>query len=202
MKSDGREGRQAEIEAVAYALLEERGYAGMSMLSVAKAAKASNETLYRWYGDKLGLCCAMIAANTAQVQQELAGAKGKGGDALTAIRLLCPVLLGMLVGKRAIALNRAAAGDATGVLGGALAAGGRAAVMPGLAALMDRALAERSIAAPDGAEASEWLLRLLVGDWQIRRATYAMPEPDAAAIAARAEEAFRAFCFLYAPGDE
>ena len=42
----------------------------------------------------------------------------------------------------------------------------------------------------------------VVGDWQIRRATYAMPEPEAATVAARAEEAFRAFCFLCASGEK
>ncbi|MGL4312245.1 MAG: TetR/AcrR family transcriptional regulator [Paracoccaceae bacterium] len=200
MKQDGRQLRQAEIEAVAYGLLEERGYAGMSMLSVAKAARASNETLYRWYGDKLGLCCAMIAANTAEVQLLLAQWASRKGEAMAAIRALCPVLLGMLVGERAVALNRAAAADASGALGAAIAAGGRAAVMPGIEALMARALDEGTIYAPDAAEAAEWLVRVLVGDWQIRRVIHAMPEPDKATIAARAEEGFKAFSFLCAAG--
>ena len=67
MRDEARTKRAEEIEAAAYRLLEERGYDGLSMQAVAKAAKASNETLYRWYGDKLGLFSALIAGNTATV---------------------------------------------------------------------------------------------------------------------------------------
>ena len=65
MRDAARAERRAEIERAAYALLEENGYAGMSMLGVAKRARASNETLYRWYGNKQGLIKAMVARNAA-----------------------------------------------------------------------------------------------------------------------------------------
>ncbi|MCP4433742.1 MAG: TetR/AcrR family transcriptional regulator, partial [Gammaproteobacteria bacterium] len=50
-----RSARQYRIEEATYELLAESGYHACSMLSIAKRAKASNETLYRWYGDKVGL---------------------------------------------------------------------------------------------------------------------------------------------------
>ena len=51
MKPDRKEARASQIEQVAFDLLDKRGAAGLSMRAVAKAARASNETLYRWYGD-------------------------------------------------------------------------------------------------------------------------------------------------------
>ena len=55
MARSKRDIREEEIEAAAYRLLEERGFAGTGMQAIAQAAHASNETLYRWYGDKTGL---------------------------------------------------------------------------------------------------------------------------------------------------
>nr|MEC9418796.1 TetR family transcriptional regulator [Pseudomonadota bacterium] len=54
MRAEARERRKAAIEAAAIELLLDQGYDNLSMLAVAKKAKASNETLYRWYGDKTG----------------------------------------------------------------------------------------------------------------------------------------------------
>ena len=55
MKSETRTERQKQIESAAYLVLEKKGFSGASMLAIAKQAKASNETLYRWYKDKNGL---------------------------------------------------------------------------------------------------------------------------------------------------
>ena len=52
------------IEQAAYELIDEFGYDGISMLKIAKRAKASNETLYKWYGDKKGLFSALVETNT------------------------------------------------------------------------------------------------------------------------------------------
>ena len=71
MKEENRLKRQGEIEQAAYALLREDGYGNISMLKVAKRAKASNETLYRWYGDKLGLFGALVAKNAEEAKRLL-----------------------------------------------------------------------------------------------------------------------------------
>ena len=60
MRSEKKQARHEAITKAAYAQLAKNGYDGTSMLSIAKAAKASNETLYRWYGDKQGLFAAMV----------------------------------------------------------------------------------------------------------------------------------------------
>ncbi|WP_237352646.1 TetR family transcriptional regulator [Rhizobium leguminosarum] len=41
------------------------------MLDIAKAAKASNETLYRWYGDKNGLFQTMVESNARATKTAL-----------------------------------------------------------------------------------------------------------------------------------
>ncbi|WP_424927475.1 TetR/AcrR family transcriptional regulator [Amaricoccus tamworthensis] len=191
MRDEARRKRHEAITAAAYALLEERGYAGTSMLTIARAAKASNETLYRWYGDKQGLFAEMVRDNAEASRALLDEAIADEGDPLEALARLGPVLFGMVLGDRAVLLNRAAAADASGELGAAISAGGREAVRPLLVDLM------RRVAGDDAAEGLvEVYLSLLIGDLQIRRAIGAMPAPDQATIDARAERAMTAFLKL------
>lgn len=140
MRDDAKRARQAEIAEAAYALVGEKGFGGTSMLAVAKRAKASNETLYRWYGDKIGLFTALIEDNAAGVQDLLEDALSKGSDPIETLAALGPRLFELLTSDRAIALNRAAAADGTGELGAALTRAGREKVMPLIAQVI--ALAE------------------------------------------------------------
>ena len=130
MRETARESRREQIETAAYDLLAQHGYAGTSMLSIAKRAKASNETLYRWYGDKRGLFKAMVERNAAHVNAFLTGEIAVERRPRATIEALGPKLLGLLVGPRAIALNRAAAADPSGELGAVIAAAGRNTVFP------------------------------------------------------------------------
>lgn len=182
MQEDRKDKRRAEIEAVAYRLMAERGYAGMSMLMLAKAVGASNETLYRWYGDKPGLVRAMIAANAAEGIATLDAAAERKLPLEAELREVGARLLALLVGERSVALNRAAAGDASGDLGRALAQGAREALMPRLAAL----LARHGL---DGPAAAECFLALLLGDWPVLRVIGVMAEPDESAQAGRLADA-------------
>ena len=72
MARSKRDIREEEIEAAAYRLLEERGFAGTGMQAIAQAAHASNETLYRWYGDKTGLYRALITRNARLIVEQIA----------------------------------------------------------------------------------------------------------------------------------
>ena len=182
MDVQAKDARRAAIEAVAYKLLAERGYGGMSMLMIAKAVGASNETLYRWYGDKPGLVRAMIAANAAEVLATLEAAEARKLPLEADLRDVGGRLLALLVGERSVALNRAAAGDAAGDLGRELARGGRETVMPRLAAVIARH-------GLDGQAAAECFLGLLLGDWPGARVIGVMAEPDAATQSARLEDA-------------
>jgi AcrR family transcriptional regulator len=193
MRDEARAERQAEIEEATYRVVRARGYGGTSMLAVAREAKASNETLYRWYGDKRGLFRSMVENNAEATRTALKRALDRGADPLESLDTVAPILLSMLLGDRPISLNRAAAADESGELGAALAAGGRDAVLPLIEELMRRGMANGGIVAPSARTAAEWFISLLIGDQQIRRVIHAVPAPSKQLVRARSKEALHAF---------
>jgi AcrR family transcriptional regulator len=199
MRKEARAARQDEIEAAAYDVLEQKGFEGLSMLAVAKAAKASNETLYRWYGDKAGLLEALIARNAGIVKAALDAGAGEGGEACGALARIGPVLLAMLTGPRAVALNRAAAADGSGALGRALARSGRDAVAPWIAGVMARAITAGELAGGTPQEMAELWFGLLIGDVQLRVVTGATPGPGADEIERRAQQALDRLRQIFRP---
>ncbi|MCP3970338.1 MAG: TetR/AcrR family transcriptional regulator [Rhodobacteraceae bacterium] len=189
MKEENRAARRTQIDSAAYELLQEKGYAGTSMLAIARRARASNETLYRWYGDKQGLFLSLIEANAAEVRGLLEDNIALGRAPLETLKALGPMLLGLLTGDRAVALNRAAAADGGGELGAALTRAGRGVVAPLIGQVMAQAQAADVLRAGETGELVALYLDLLVGDQQIRRAIGALPAPSEADCAARAERA-------------
>ncbi|WP_340159865.1 TetR/AcrR family transcriptional regulator [uncultured Hoeflea sp.] len=198
MRDENKATRQEKIEQAAYAVLEAKGYAGASMLAIAKAAKASNETLYNWYGDKTGLFKALVLRNAEQVKQQLE--EGLDGNArpLELLQALGPRLLALLVSPRAVQLNRAAAADPTGELGAVISERGRETVAPLIGKVMERARVEGDLVFDSTEEAVGLYLNLLVGDLQIRRVIGRAPPMEEAAITQRANQAFAHFMKLCA----
>lgn len=197
MHNDARAKREEKIANAAYSVLEEKGYSGTSMLAIARKARASNETLYNWYGDKLGLFTALILRNSAHVRALLEGATPS--DPLKTLHELGPTLLQLLLGPRAVALNRAAACDATGQLGRALTKTGRDAVLPQIGKVLQTARTNEDIAFDDLDEALNIYISLLVGDQQIRRAIGTLEEPDKKSINQRSQKATALFLKLHHP---
>ena len=202
MRDETRAKRQAQIEAAAYAVLEDKGYAGTSMLAIARKARASNETLYNWYGDKTGLFRALVQRNAAEVTALLSDRIADGDDAAATLARVGPVLLGLVTSDRAVALNRAAAADPGGDLGRTIAAEGRNAVAPLIGAVLEKGRARGELAFDDTGAALETYLGLLIGDLQIRRVVGRMPAPDADAMRARSDRALSQFLALYAPDSD
>ena len=187
------EKRRSEIEEAAYNLLIDKGFKATSMLAVARLAKASNETLYKWYGDKLGLCAAMIERNTKAVEAELITVRADGKVGLEALNSVGKTLLKMVTGNKAVALNRAAAGDPSGRLGALLAKEGRSRVAPQIAELIQQIYGSGI----DVRECAETYISLLIGDIQIRRATGAIAAPSKEDIEKRADRALSQLQILY-----
>lgn len=198
MRKDRQEKRRKEIEQAAYDLLAEKGYGGASMLSVAKKAKASNETLYNWYGDKQGLFLSLVAQNLVSIKSTLEMAGQEEKPPQEQLQMLGPKLLTLLVGQRAITLNRAAAADASGELGAALAKGGRETVFPMIEAIFTQLSAEIERPSWSPAEATEVYIGLLVGDLQIRRAIGVLKDLNPTEIETRALRAYNAILKLIA----
>ena len=190
MAATGREDRRKAIEAAAYEVLAEKGYAGASMLSIAKRARASNETLYNWYGDKVGLFRALITRNAEDARTLLEDGLAEDQPPLEVLEAVGPVLLRLLVSERAIALNRAAAADGSGELAAALTQAGRETVLPLVERVFARAQKDGALGTLPPREAAALYLDLLVGDMQIRRVLRALPEPADATVTVRAALAF------------
>ncbi|MEW9918151.1 TetR/AcrR family transcriptional regulator [Marimonas sp. MJW-29] len=189
MREENRSLRQKQIEVAAYELLEQKGYAGTSMQGIARKARASNETLYNWYGDKLGLFRALVTRNAAEVKALLEAELTAERDGLAILALLGPRLLALLLGDRAIALNRAAAADPSGELGAALSQAGRDSVFPLIVRTLERARTEGELSFAHADAAAGLYLDLLVGDLQIRRVIGRLPALSDAFCQERSERA-------------
>ena len=189
MREEKRSLRQMQIETAAYEVLEAKGYSGTSMLGIAKQARASNETLYNWYGDKRGLFQALVTRNAEEVRHHLEEGLQAEEDALSILGTLGPKLLRLLTGDRAVALNRAAAADSSGELGTTLSKAGRESVFPLLEQVLLRARQEGLLCFEDSGTAVGLYLDLLIGDQQIRRVIGRLPSPSDAFCQERSERA-------------
>ncbi|WP_282182566.1 TetR/AcrR family transcriptional regulator [Aliiroseovarius marinus] len=189
MREDKRSQRQQQIETAAYEVLEAKGYAGTSMQGIARQARASNETLYNWYGDKLGLFQALVSRNAEEVKSHLEAELETDHDALAILGTLGPKLLDLLTGDRAVALNRAAAADSSGELGAALSKAGRETVFPLLEQVLLRAREQGQLCFEQSEAAVGLYLDLLIGDQQIRRVIGRLPQPSKVFREERAQRA-------------
>ncbi|MGB7335227.1 MAG: TetR/AcrR family transcriptional regulator [Salaquimonas sp.] len=182
---DPKHQRRLEIFNAAYQVLSEKGYKGTSMLAVAKAASASNETMYNWFNNKQGLLAAMIEDNADKAGRFLSDSFSQ--QAITSTSQLAAkleefgdVLLRLLTSEKSVSLNRAAAADVANgnVLGDLLAENGRNKIMPLLAKFFEDAQQNGLIKQNDPREIAEVYIALLIGDVQIRRVIGVMNSPD------------------------
>ncbi len=191
MKQDLRSARQDRIEAAAYELLADKGYGGTSMLSVAKRARCSNETLYNWYGDKLGLFRSLVTRNAEELKSLLQTVSPSDRPVLETLNTFGPLLLDVLLGDKAITLNRAAAADPTGELGMALSQAGRETIQPLVRKLFEAARERGELEFDNLEETVDLYLGVLIGDLQIRRVIGRMAVPGRRFVDDRAKLAYR-----------
>jgi len=196
MKEETKQKRHMEIEHAAYALLAEFGFEGTSMLNIAKKANASNQTLYRWYGDKVGLFKRMVENNAREIKLQLETALATQSDQLSALRDVGPMLLDMLLGERAIMLNRAAASDKSLRLGKIIAECGRNQIFPLVDDLVASAMEQEVVSFSSSESGATLYINLLIGDLQIRRVIGVLDKPTNGEITERSRDAFEAFLLL------
>jgi len=189
MRDENKAARKDRIEAAALELLAQKGYLATSMLSVAKRAKASNETLYNWYGNKQGLFRSLVEANAGEVKSLLENDLAQERPPEATLKALGPLLLGLLISHKAITLNRAAAADPSGELARELTQAGRGTVAPLIADVFVKARDAGILTFDDAADAVGLYLDLLVGDLQIRRVLGAVPAMTQPEIERRADSA-------------
>ena len=195
--------RRNEILEVALEVLAERGYRDASMREIAVRAHASKETLYSWFGDKSGLFEQLVAWQAERLNEALASSlESDGEDARMVLRTFAVELLRLLLGKRAIVINRVAISEfpADPAFARILTSKGRGNVVPKLVLYLEGQRDRGRFRFRDAEYAAEVFVGLVVGDQQVRRLLGALSEPGPAQIEARAERAVEAFRKLFATG--
>jgi AcrR family transcriptional regulator len=193
--------RREEILEVALSVLSERGYRGASMLEIARRAQASKETLYAWFGGKRGLFEEVVRWQAELVEAAIAPNLERDVDDPEAVlRSFALELQRLLLGDRAVMINRAAISEATSdpTLARILAARGRDSVVPKLERYLEGQRERGRLDFEEVGAAIDALIGLAIGDRQVRRLLGTLPKPGPEEMEARAERAMRGFLTLFA----
>lgn len=185
----------------ALALLERDGYQATSMGKLASTARMSKETLYAWFGDRAGLFEALVTREARNMNRDLARALDSDGEVpREVLTRFGKNLLRLLLGPRALAINRAAiAAAAAGhpELGRILSARGRETTRPLVERYLSRETDAGRLNVTDPQQAFENLIGLLTTDQQIRALLGSAKPPTATRRRRHAEAAVDAFLKLY-----
>ena len=169
------------------------------MLEVAQRANASKETLYAWFGDKLGLFEAVIRRNAGAVRLALNGHLDGQTSVEAALTHFGRTLAAHLLCDNAIAINRAAISEARSgpSLAGSLSKSGREPTQRALVRYLEQCHARGLLNVEDPDEAVDTFVGLLLGDAQTRRLLGVMDVPSETDIEGRATQAARKLLRLY-----
>lgn len=192
--------RRAQIEAAAFEVLEAVGYKKASMLQIARKAKASNETLYAWYGNKQGLFSSLISANAQVIEGALKDAVQGDAGLDVALFEMGKLLLQFTATEKAIIINRAAVADVceTGLLAAAIEEHARRVMLRLIEALLSRLETSGRFRFDEGVgSAAQDFVRLLIGELQLQQALGALAALGADEIEQRAQRACDLFDRLY-----
>ncbi len=192
--------RREEILNITLSVLAERGYRGASMREIAERAQASKETLYAWFGDKRGLFKELVRWQAKRIDTVLVPhLERDADDAAVVLYAFAVELQRLLLGDRAVVINRAAISEAPSdsTLAKVLAVQGRGSIVPKLERYLESLRAQGRLEFEDAGAAVDALIGLVIGDQQVRRllGVLAMPKPEQ--IEARAERAVSGFLTLF-----
>ena len=192
--------RREEILGVALSVLAERGYRGASTREIARRAHASKETLYAWFGDKHGLFEELVRWQAecigAAVEPRLEPGAEEPSEVLRAFAV---ELQRLLLGDRAVVINRAAISEAPSdpSFAKVLSAQGRGSIVPKLVRYLEGERDRGRLDFEQAETAVDVLIGLVIGDQQVRRLLGVLPMPEPEQIEARAERAVESFLALF-----
>lgn len=202
--TDKQAERRAQIEAAAFKVLENVGYKKASMLQIAKQAKASNETLYAWYGNKQSLFSSLVKANAQAVENKLQDAISGEANSDRPLVEIGKLLLQFTATEKAIIVNRAAVADVqdTGLLAQTIEANARQVMYRLLKALMTRLETTGYYYFDAGADAAtETYINLLIGELQMQQSLGSISPLNSTEIESRAQRASDLFDRLFQKRD-
>jgi AcrR family transcriptional regulator len=192
--------RREEILEVALCVLAERGYRGASMREIAVRAQASKETLYAWFGNKRGLFEELVRWQAERADVVIApNLEKRDGDPSDVLWGFALELQRLLLGDRAVVINRAAISEATSdpTFARILATQGRDSVVPKLGRYLEVQRERGRLDFEDAGRAVDVLIGLTIGDQQVRRLLGVLRLPELEQIEAHAERAVRDFLTLF-----
>jgi AcrR family transcriptional regulator len=193
--------RREEILNIALSVLAERGYRGASMREIAQRAQASKETLYAWFGDKRGLFEELVRWQAERLEAVLVPSLERDADDPSEVlRGFAAELQRLLLGERAVVINRAAISEAPTdpTLAKVLATQGRGSILPELESYLEGQRERGRLDFEDAGTAVDVLIGLTIGDQQVRRLLGVLPMPEPEQIESRAEWAVGEFLTLFA----
>ncbi len=199
--TDATDPRDRILDA-ALALLETEGAAAVTTAALAREARCSKSTLYAAFTDRDAILAALVErqADTLNSTLDAALAAEAGIPPRDALAKAGEALLALLTSDAALAINRAAISEPSGVLSGILIASGRARSAPRIVALIERLRDEGVIAYESPAAVYRAFYGLLISDRQIlalHRVHGARPSPEESA--AIAQEAVSGIEMLFHP---
>ena len=192
--------RRQEILKVALSVLAERGYRGASMLEIARQAQASKETLYAWFGDKRGLFEELVRWQAERVDAVITlNLERDEDDPSEVLRGFALELQRLLLGERAVVINRAAISEADSdpTFARILATQGRGSIVPKLERYLEGQRERGRLVFEDAGTAVDVLIGLAIGDQQVRRLLGVLPIPNEGQIEVRAEKTVKQFLTLF-----
>ncbi len=169
------------------------------MLEVAQRAAASKETLYAWFGDKLGLFEAVIRRNAGRVRVALNGHLDDDTSVEAALTDFGQSLAAHLLCDNAVAINRAAISEACSgpSLAGSLSKSGREPIHRTFVRYLEHCHERGLLNVEDPNEAVDTFVGLLLGDTQTLRLLGVVDAPCETDIEGRAKRAAQKFVRLY-----
>jgi AcrR family transcriptional regulator len=193
--------RQQQVLTAALDLLVEQGDR-LTMTSVARRASCSKETLYKWFGDRDGLLTATVQWQAAKVKAPHVDRYRLDAASLrVSIEQFARDLLGTIVGKVSVTLNRLAITHAVGGedsgLGSIVLENGPLAIRKRLKPVLEAGRDARLIRFDSSEEAYRCFFGLVVRDVQIRLLLGEDIHPSDAEIGKEAARATEQFFAIY-----
>lgn len=196
--------RQQQVLSSVLDLIKETGDS-FSMAAVARRARCSKETLYRWFGGREGLLTATVRWQAAKVQMPDLPEAGLTRQSYAAVlEGFAASWLTVITGDVSVALNRLAithAGSAQSDLGQIVLQNGPNAMAQRLQPVFRLGRDAGLIRYADGASPFRTFFGLVVADVQIRALLGDDPRPDRYEITACARRAVEQFLLIYAAPD-
>lgn len=194
--------RKQEVFQKTLNLLSIKDYSRVTMLDIAKEAKISKETLYKNFGNKIGLFEAIIQENSSIIKEKIEQAlENKESSVQQVLSNVVYLYLSTIISPGSALINRIAIAEVNQnpELASILIENGRGNVYPSMCKYIEELQKQELVSDDQHSERMvEILFGLAAGDTQIRYLLKDLPQtPDEAFLKDRAEKAVEYFFRIF-----